>query len=403
MEDSFKIHLFTTERSDSDDVNKEIEWINRFFRAGLDFLHLRKPSLGAQETERIIMAINERFHHRIVLHDHPVVALQYGCGFQFNNRSNINASSFKKQSLSGRSISRSCHSLGECRQFGMMDFVTLSPIFDSISKEGYKACLDMDELSGADLRGVIALGGVTLDRISDLKLMGFSGAALLGEVWNNSEGPQRFLKYLRMRNFPLQFITNGTDVEETVIQARNVIENGGRWVQVRMKESDITEIREALKELYPYCEETGTTLIVDDHYELTDLCHGVHLGQEDAPVEEVRSAINFDKIIGLTVNNSSQIEASQKALPDYYGVGPFRTTTTKKRLAPVLGLEGYHQLAPLIKLTNRPFVAIGGITIGDVNALLEAGADGVAVSGCITKAPDPGAVTKKLIKEIYGK
>lgn len=403
MEDRFKVHLFTSERSESDDLVMEIEWINRFFRAGLDILHLRKPSLGAEETARIISDIDRRFRHRIVLHDHPELALKFGCGFQFNRRNRAEASSFQIHSLSGQSLSSSCHSLDECRKCVDMDFVTLSPIFDSISKERYNSAVDITALHGVDLNGIVALGGVTLERLGQLKQLGFSGAALLGEVWNHSEGPQRFLKYLLMRNFPLQFITNANDVAQTIAQARSVIESGGRWVQVRMKENEIAEISEALQELYPYCEETGTTLIVDDHYELIHYCHGVHLGQEDAPVAEVRAAVGAEKIIGLTANNASHIEASKKALPDYYGVGPFRYTTTKKRLAPMLGLEGYRRLAPVIRQMERPFVAIGGILLDDVKALLEAGTDGVAVSGCITKAPDSGAITKKLLNEIYGK
>ena len=157
----------------------------------------------------------------------------------------------------------------------------------------------MAELKGEDLAGIIALGGVTLDSIDLLKETGFSGAALLDDVWNKSDGKQLFLKFLRMRNFPLQFITDGKDVAETVTQALKVIDGGGRWIQVRMKDADKAEVKEALQELYPYCEENGVTLLVDDHYDLTDFCHGVHLGQEDESVAAVRSLVSPEKIIGL--------------------------------------------------------------------------------------------------------
>ena len=411
MEDKFKIHLFTSETTDSKGLLEECVWLNRFLTAGLDMLHLRKLSNGREDTEELLKSIDSRFRNRIVLHDYPELAMKYGCGFQFNSRNPIQSSSKVQDcnrftdeqpgSLHDFSVrALSCHTLEECKIASGVDFVTLSPIFDSISKKEYKGNLDMAELKGKDLAGIIALGGVTLDNINLIKEIGFSGAALLGDIWNKVDGKQLFLKFLRMRNFPLQFITDGKDVADTVKQARKVMDGGGRWIQVRMKDADKVEVKEALQELYPYCEENGVTLLVDDHYDLTDFCHGVHLGQEDESVAAVRSLVSPEKIIGLTVNNMEQIHESMMALPDYYGVGPFRMTTTKKRLAPVLGVEGYRRLAPEIK---RPFVAIGGIKPDDIPSRLDAGAAGIALSSCITRAENPSEETTKILNIIYGK
>lgn len=139
---------------------------------------------------------------------------------------------------------------------------------------------------------------------------------------------------------------------------------------------------------------------MDDHTDLAEICDGVHLGQNDMPVAEARSILSPGKIIGLTVNNQEHIRESLHSLPDYYGVGPFRFTSTKKNLAPVLGLDGYRRLAPEIP---APFVAIGGITPSDIASLIEAGASGVAVSSLITNSDNPKLTTETLINDIWKK
>lgn len=395
MEDRFKIHLFTdvtapdlTQKHFG--VESEAELLTLFLDAGLDRLHLRRPGVSLEMTEELIKGIPKRHHARLTLHDYPELAVKYGCGFQLNAR---NGRCEKDIS----NISRSCHSLGELNKSHQRDFCTLSPIYDSISKSGYKSGFCQDDLKGENLSRAIALGGVTLGCLPELKALGFGGAALLGEVWRNPEGIVSLLKYLRMRNLPLQFITDGKTPEETLDQAKQFLSAGGKWIQVRMKDSETEEIEEVLKILHPLCRQHRATLIVDDHYELFRHCDGVHLGQDDTPIGEVRKIIPPDRIIGLTVNNPVQIAESRACFPDYYGVGPFRFTVTKKQLAPVLGVEGYNRLAPHMQ---RPFVAIGGVRQEDIKSLIKAGASGIAVSSLITKAENPPAVINDLLNEI---
>lgn len=389
MADKFHLHLFTAETP----VDGEAVTLVRLLDAGLDYLHVRKPGCNEERVEALLSEIPIRHRHRIIMHDFPSLALKYGCGVQFNSRI---TSVDRRPVVSGAG----CHSLAELDKWRDVDFVTLSPVFDSISKPGYQAAFTQSELEKVSLDHVVALGGVALESLPALSRMGFSGAALLGDVWHRPDGVPRFLKYLRMRNFALQFITDGRDVATTVTQARVVLDAGCRWIQVRMKNACADEVREALQELLPECEEAGATLIVDDHYDLARYCHGVHLGQNDAPVAVARDSISPEAIIGLTVNSREQVSASLSALPDYYGVGPYRFTSTKKNLAPVLGLAGYRSITPEIP---RPFVAIGGIQPEDIRPLLEAGASGVAVSSVITRAENPYIETKKLIDIIYGK
>ncbi len=390
MAADFKLHLFTPETPRAG----EPALLRLFLDAGLDRLHLRHPGIGEDELATMIETLPERHRPKIILHDHPGIARRYGCGFQLNSR-------HEKVNFSPRELSRSCHSRAEAAEAlsgGQLAFVTLSPVFDSISKDGYRANPSL--LAREENGKTVALGGVTLSSLPALEAEGFAGAALLGEVWNRPDGPARLLKYLRMRNVAFQFITNGHTLPETVDQALTVLSGGGRWIQVRMKSAHPDEVRDTLIALRPHCEEVGATLIVDDHFALLDYCHGVHLGQNDAPVGEVRALAAPDKIIGLTINDETHLKASLADLPDYYGIGPFRFTTTKERLAPVLGLEGYARLSPLIP---RPFVAIGGITGADIPALRASGVTGIAMSSALINADDPQENIKNIIHHIYEK
>lgn len=389
MGDNFSIELFTPETV----REHETDWLTAFLRAGLNRLHLRKPGLPESGYEEIVCALPAEFRSRIVIHDHPELARRYGCGIQLNRR---NPSLGFRPAL----LSASCHSRQEMAEAigAGVDFVTLSPVFDSISKTGYSASPALDEIPAEELSRAVALGGVTVESLTRLKRRGFAGAALLGEVWNKPDGCRLFLKYLRLKNVGFQFITNGRNAQETIGQALDVLNGGGRWIQVRMKDSPIGEIREVLAALRPECEAVGATLIVDDRHELLDLCHGVHLGQNDAAVGYVRSLASAEKIIGLTVNSEQHLAASMASQPDYYGVGPFRFTRTKKNLAPELGIEGYRRLAPLIP---RPFVAIGGIEPADIAALKECGVRGVAISSAITKSKNKKSTISSIIKQIY--
>lgn len=384
--ENFDIHVYTSEN----EVDNEINYLRELIFAGADYLHLRKPGRNFDYYAEVIEGIPEAFRKKIVLHSFPELAERYGVGLRLKAGDSL-------PGVRPATISRSCHSLNEIEKFSESDFVTLSPIFDSISKKGYQSAFEPETL---DLRRfktpVIALGGVTLDKISYLKENGFSGAGFLGTVWESEANYLKFLKFLRMRNFKLQFITDGKDIQSTITQAQFALDGGCRWIQVRMKNADIGEIRETLQELLPKCNEFNATLLVDDYIELACYCHGVHLGQDDMPVCEARKFTESDKIIGLTVNNKKQIEDSISSLPDYYGIGPYRYTTTKKNLAPVLGIDGYKKLLPYIKI---PFVAIGGISLSDVNGLLEVGASGVAVSSVITRSDNPVEMTKKFINE----
>ena len=199
----------------------------------------------------------------------------------------------------------------------------------------------------------------------------------------------------------LQFITHFTDTYSYYDAARMALEGGCRWIQLRMKDASPEEVEQEALRIQSLCRQHAATFIIDDHVELVKKLHadGVHLGKKDMPVAEARRILGKDFIIGGTANTFEDVKMHYEAGADYIGCGPFRFTTTKKNLSPVLGLEGYRSIVRRMKEAgiHLPVVAIGGITFEDIPAIMETGVTGVALSGTILRAADPVAETKRIV------
>lgn len=145
-------------------------------------------------------------------------------------------------------------------------------------------------------------------------------------------------------------------------------------------------------------------MVIDDNVRLTDelRVHGVHLGKNDMPPRQAREELGPHAIIGVTANTAEDILAMRGIDVDYVGLGPFRFTTTKSALSPVIGLDGYRDIMSAIRNAGSelPVVAIGGITLDDIDPLMETGINGVAMSGAIINAPDPKEYTAKVIEAL---
>jgi len=202
----------------------------------------------------------------------------------------------------------------------------------------------------------------------------------------------------------LQFITHPCNRYPVAEEIRMVIEGGCRWVQIRMKEASDNEVRRVVEEVIPLCQETGTILVLDDRVELTmELrVHGVHLGKHDMPPAKAREYLGPHAIIGSTANTAADILALKGIDVDYVGLGPFRFTETKKNLSPVLGLDGCRSVVDAVRAggCELPIVAIGGITIDDVEPLMATGVNGIAMSGAIICADDPAEYTSRVIDRL---
>lgn len=199
----------------------------------------------------------------------------------------------------------------------------------------------------------------------------------------------------------LQFITHFTERYSYIDGARMALEGGCRWVQLRMKEASDLEREEAAVEVQRLCRTYRATFIIDDDVALVKKLKtdGVHLGKNDLPIAEARRLLGPDFLIGGTANTFADVEAHARAGADYIGCGPFRYTTTKKNLSPVLGLEGYRHIVRRMQEAGirLPIVAIGGITFEDIPDLLQTGVTGIALSGTILRSDDPVAATRKIV------
>ena len=200
----------------------------------------------------------------------------------------------------------------------------------------------------------------------------------------------------------LQFITHQTERYSYLESARMALEGGCKWIQLRMKDAPLEEVEAVALQLKPLCKEHEAILILDDHVELAKKLEvdGVHLGKKDMPIDQARQMLGEAFIIGGTANTFEDVVQHYRAGADYLGIGPFRFTTTKKNLSPVLGLEGYSSILSQMKEANIeiPVVAIGGITFEDIPAILHTGVNGIALSGTILGADNPVEETRRIIE-----
>ena len=208
-----------------------------------------------------------------------------------------------------------------------------------------------------------------------------------------------------MNNYKLQFITHYNDRYSYIDSARIALEGGCRWIQLRMKDAEASLLEETALIVQNMCRSYNATFIIDDNVLLARKikADGVHLGKNDMPIGEARKILGSEFIIGGTVNSFNDIlHHLQGATPDYFGCGPFRFTSTKKRLAPILGYEGYKLILKQMHEHNIhiPLVAIGGISKPDIPQLLETGVNGIALSSSILKAENPIQEMQKIINTI---
>jgi thiamine-phosphate pyrophosphorylase len=209
---------------------------------------------------------------------------------------------------------------------------------------------------------------------------------------------------MKLENCRLQFITHYTQKYSYTDSARIALEGGCKWVQLRMKDADDLLLEQTALVVQKMCREYGATFIIDDNVALAKKigADGVHLGKNDMPVAQARKILGEHFIIGATVNSFEDVLPHlQESLPDYFGCGPYRFTSTKQKLAPILGLEGYRSIVGKMRESNIsiPIVAIGGICKEDVSLLMDTGIDGIALSGSVLRADDP-IDQMRLIKDI---
>jgi thiamine-phosphate pyrophosphorylase len=158
-----------------------------------------------------------------------------------------------------------------------------------------------------------------------------------------------------------------------------ILEGGAGILQFRHKGFWSREVFESLEQVAELCQACGVPLVVNDRADLAKLVGaGLHLGQDDLPPAAARRIVGTEALIGFSTHNEAQLRATAEEPVGYLALGPIFGTASKANPDPTVGLEGLSNLRPL---TTRPLVAIGGITRENARAVLEAGADSVAVIG----------------------
>lgn len=202
----------------------------------------------------------------------------------------------------------------------------------------------------------------------------------------------------------LHFITNQWSPLSIEEQVQHYLSAGGRWVQLRLKNLPETEIVAWGKRIQQMCKKHGATFIINDHVHIAQQldADGVHLGKEDLSPTKARTLLGNGKIIGATANSRADLENALTHPIDYIGLGPFRFTQTKKKLATPMGLEGFqeHYLWMQQQARPLPIIGIGGILPDDVADIRATGIHGIALSSCISHADNPADTTKQLINEL---
>jgi thiamine-phosphate pyrophosphorylase len=176
------------------------------------------------------------------------------------------------------------------------------------------------------------------------------------------------------------------------------------WVQLRAKKIGYNEWKEIALDTQRICKKYQARLIINDNVRLAKeiKADGVHLGKSDTNPVEARKILGDEVIIGGTANTFIDIEKLAEAKVDYIGLGPFKFTSTKEKLSPVLDIEGYEKIMQACRDSNIqiPVIAIGGILLEDVERLLKTGVHGIAVSSAINKEEDKEKKITEFLKEI---
>lgn len=161
-------------------ISSEADMISSLLVNGLDYVHIRKPEASLRDIRNLIEDIPYRLRKRLRLHGHFELFNDFNLGgAHLNSRCPVAPQAACR-------LSKSCHSIEELNGCEDYKYVTLSPIFDSISKAGYHSAFDINDLKDKiSSKNVIALGGVTPEKFGQLAAAGFAGAAMLGCIWED--------------------------------------------------------------------------------------------------------------------------------------------------------------------------------------------------------------------------
>ncbi len=178
--------------------------------------------------------------------------------------------------------------------------------------------------------------------------------------------------------------------------AEELVAAGVRLLQYRNKRASARELFDSARQLSSLLIPQGITFVVNDRADVVSAAEasGVHVGQEDLEAEAARAVVGSNKLVGVSTHNMEQFQRAAASSADYIAVGPIFATGTKSNPDPVVGAQFIQKVRPL---TDKPIVAIGGITLERAPEIIESGADSVAVISDILGAPEPGMRARQYI------
>jgi len=198
------------------------------------------------------------------------------------------------------------------------------------------------------------------------------------------------------------YISQGKSPEEHISGIQKVLDAGVKWVQLRLKSIDIEEVEEIAAICKDMTLKYNAQLFLNDYVQVAKKLNinGLHVGKEDLPINKARKIVGEKCIIGGTANTFEDIFLHAKNGANYIGLGPYQFTSTKEKLSPVLGINGYETILAQCKenLINLPIFAIGGIQLEDIVSIFKTGIDGVALSGLLFNAPNAEKIVKEFNK-----
>lgn len=197
----------------------------------------------------------------------------------------------------------------------------------------------------------------------------------------------------------LYYVSQGDGLLEHLQNIEKVSKAGVKLIQLRLKNVTEEQYFETAIQAKAICNDSGSTLIINDSIAVAKrLGVGVHLGLGDKPISLAKKEL-MNVVIGGTANTLEDCLKLMHQRVDYIGLGPFRFTETKKKLSPILGVEGYKNIITTLRSKGYeiPIYAIGGITEEDFESLFDIGVSGIAVSGLLSNCKEE-EIKKKLLK-----
>jgi thiamine-phosphate pyrophosphorylase len=179
--------------------------------------------------------------------------------------------------------------------------------------------------------------------------------------------------------------------------AHELAQAGVRLMQYRNKTASARQLLDISRELVSAVNPHGASLVVNDRADVAALAgaSGVHVGQDDLEVEQVRGIVGARKWVGISTHNLEQFRRAASTSADYIAVGPVFVTSSKANADPVVGTEFIRQVRAL---TDKPIVAIGGITFERASSVIAAGADSIAVISDISRSSDPADRARRYLE-----